>query len=122
MLNNAAKYTAPTGRIRVTVAAEEDYAVLSIEDAGAGIAPEFLPRVFDPFLQGEQELDRPMGGLGIGLTLVRRLTELHGGTVDAYSAGPGLGSTFVVRLPRIDAVSPATVDVLPGCPLPDRAL
>ena len=87
LLGNAVKFTAASDSIRVSVSSEAGFAVLRIEDAGVGIAPEFLPRVFDPFLQGEQDLHRPMGGLGIGLTLVRRLTELHGGTVDAYSAG-----------------------------------
>jgi signal transduction histidine kinase/ActR/RegA family two-component response regulator len=112
LLNNAVKYTPASGSIRVSVTSEAESAVLRIEDAGVGIAPEFLPRVFDPFLQGEQELNRPMGGLGIGLTLVRRLTELHGGTVDAYSAGTGRGSAFVVRLPRTDApvLAPANTE------------
>ncbi|MEX2125716.1 MAG: MASE1 domain-containing protein [Woeseia sp.] len=121
LLNNAVKYTPATGSIRVSVAREAESAILRVEDAGVGIAPEFLPRVFDPFLQGEQELDRPMGGLGIGLTLVRRLTELHGGSVDAYSPGTGLGSAFVVRLPRIDASVPLTGYVAPGCGSVDRA-
>jgi signal transduction histidine kinase/ActR/RegA family two-component response regulator len=110
LLDNAVKYTPSDGRIRVSVASEAEYAILRVEDAGAGIAPEFLPRVFDPFLQGEQKLDRPMGGLGIGLTLARRLTELHGGTIDAYSAGTGQGSTFIVRLPRTDAPVLAPAD------------
>jgi CheY-like chemotaxis protein len=112
LLNNAVKYTPASGSIRVSVTSEAESAVLRIEDAGVGIAPEFLPRVFDPFLQGEQELNRPMGGLGIGLTLVRRLTELHGGSVDAYSAGTGRGSAFVVRLPRTDApvLAPANTE------------
>ena len=103
LLSNAIKFTPFDGRISVTVAHEADSAVLQIEDAGAGIDAEFLPRVFEPFLQGEQDLARPLGGLGIGLTVVRRLTELHGGTVEAGSRGKGQGSSFVVRLPRIDA-------------------
>jgi signal transduction histidine kinase/ActR/RegA family two-component response regulator len=121
LLNNAVKFTPATGSIRVSVAREAESAILRIEDAGAGIAPEFLPRVFDPFLQGEQELDRPMGGLGIGLTLVRRLTELHGGTVDAYSPGIGRGSAFVVRLPLIDAPVPLSTDVASHSRSADRA-
>lgn len=116
LLNNAVRHTPATGSIRVSVGSEAESAILRIEDTGAGIAPEFLPRVFDPFLQGEQELDRPMGGLGIGLTLVRRLTEMHGGTVDAYSAGTGRGSAFIVRLPRIDAPVLVAPDVAPPQP------
>jgi signal transduction histidine kinase/ActR/RegA family two-component response regulator len=121
LLDNAVKYTPATGSIRVSVASQAESAILRIEDTGVGIAGEFLPHVFDPFLQGEQRLDRPMGGLGIGLTLVRRLTELHGGTVEAQSPGTGLGSTFVVRLPRIDAPLPLTDDVATGSPSADRA-
>lgn len=121
LLSNAIKYTPADASIRVSVTAEADAAILIIEDAGVGISPEFLPRVFDPFLQGEQELDRALGGLGIGLTLVRRLTELHGGTVVAHSPGKGLGSTFVVRLPRIDASAPASDDAAIDCEPPGRA-
>ena len=72
-------------------------------DTGAGIGARLLPRVFDLFVQGEQPSDRERGGLGIGLTLVRRLVELHGGTVEASSAGPGRGSTFTLRLPAVEA-------------------
>jgi CheY-like chemotaxis protein len=77
-----------------------------VQDSGVGIGPELLPRVFDLFAQGETALDRKRGGLGIGLTLVRRLVELHGGTVEAASDGPGRGSTFTVRLPLVPASSP----------------
>lgn len=121
LLSNAVKYTRATDSIRVSVASEAESAILRIEDAGVGIAPEFLPHVFDPFLQGEQGLDRHEGGLGIGLTLVRRLTELHGGTVDAYSSGRGRGSAFVVQLPRIDAPVPLIADVPTRCRSADRA-
>ena len=101
IVGNAMKYTPAGGSIRVRVGAENGDAVLRVEDSGYGIAPELLPRVFDLFVQGEQTLDRAQGGLGIGLTLVRRLVELHGGTVSAFSEGPGRGSTFTVRLPRV---------------------
>jgi len=101
LLQNAVKYTPAGGEIRVLVTPEGRDAVLSIRDSGVGIAPEFLPRVFDIFVQGDQSLDRSKGGLGIGLALVRRLVEQHGGTVAVASEGAGKGSTFTVRLPAI---------------------
>ena len=101
LLSNAVKFT-PVGRaIRIGVRAEADTAVLVVEDEGIGIADEILPRIFDLFFQGERSAARSEGGLGIGLTLVKTLTELHGGSVEARTGGPGLGSTFVVRLPRV---------------------
>jgi CheY-like chemotaxis protein len=99
---NAIKYTPARGTVDVRTSREGGQAVLRVDDTGIGIAANFLPRVFDLFAQGEQDLARAPGGLGIGLTLVRQLTELHGGTAEARSAGPGRGSTFVVRLPRIE--------------------
>jgi K+-sensing histidine kinase KdpD/CheY-like chemotaxis protein len=99
LLTNSVKYTPPGGLIRVRVRAEGEQVVVRVEDSGIGIPPALLPRVFDLFTQGERGLDRGSGGLGIGLTLVRRLVEQHGGAVEAYSDGPGCGSTFVVRLP-----------------------
>jgi signal transduction histidine kinase/ActR/RegA family two-component response regulator len=100
LVGNALKHT-PVGRsIRVIVRALEGVAELRVEDDGLGIAGQLLPNVFEPFQQGEQGLDRSTGGLGLGLTLVRRLTQLHGGTIEALSAGPNQGSAFVVRLPR----------------------
>jgi two-component system, sensor histidine kinase len=101
IVGNAVKYTPAGGTIRVRVTIEGSDAVLQVEDNGYGIAPELLPRVFDLFVQGERTLDRAQGGLGIGLTLVRRLVELHGGTVAAFSDGPGRGSVFTVRLPKL---------------------
>ena len=101
IVGNAVKYTPAGGSIHVHLTTEGDEAVLRVEDTGYGIAPELLPRVFDLFVQGERTLDRAQGGLGIGLTLVRRLVALHGGTVSASSEGPGRGSTFTVRLPKI---------------------
>jgi len=99
LVNNAAKYTPPRGRIAVTVARDQDEAVIRIRDNGIGIPTELLPRVFDLFRQGDRTLARSGGGLGIGLTIVRNLVALHGGTVAAHSDGPGAGSEFVVRVP-----------------------
>ncbi|HEY7521372.1 MAG TPA: ATP-binding protein [Methylomirabilota bacterium] len=103
LVSNALKYTPAGGRVHVAVRAEDESAVIRVEDTGIGLEPSLLPRVFDLFVQGEQRVERSRGGLGIGLTLVRRLVELHGGTVGAVSAGPGRGTTFVVRLPRVEA-------------------
>ncbi|WKB54307.1 ATP-binding protein [Eleftheria terrae] len=110
LLTNAAKYTPAEGHIEVRVFPEGDQAVLQISDSGIGIPDALLPRVFDLFVQGERSLDRRQGGLGIGLTLVRRIVELHGGSVTADSAGPNLGSRFTVRLQR--AIAPPAVAAL----------
>jgi PAS domain S-box-containing protein len=99
LLNNAAKYTDPGGRIRVEIEREKNNAVVRICDTGMGIPAAMLPRIFDMFVQVERAGDHSQGGLGIGLTLVKRLTELHGGTIEARSDGPGKGSVFTVRLP-----------------------
>ena len=100
LVSNALKYTPAGGWIRVTVTREGEAAVLNVTDSGVGMPPELCVRVFDLFVQGEDILERSQGGLGIGLTLVRRLTELHGGSVEAFSEGPGRGSRFSVRLPE----------------------
>ena len=99
LLNNAAKYTNQGGRIWVTAVREKNSAAVTVRDTGIGIAAAALPRVFDMFMQGDATKSRGGGGLGIGLTLVRTLTEMHGGIVEARSEGPGKGSEFVVRLP-----------------------
>ena len=99
LLTNAAKYTDQGGTIAVRGGRESDDIVLRVEDNGVGIAADLLPRIFDPFVQAPRGVDRSGGGLGIGLTLVRSLLQLHGGSVRAYSDGPGHGSTFVIRLP-----------------------
>jgi signal transduction histidine kinase len=101
LLTNAVKYTPPGGQIRVALRADGADAVLSIEDSGFGISPSLLPFIFDMYVQADQTIDRARGGLGIGLALVRRLVELHGGTVDASSDGEGHGSRFTVRLRTI---------------------
>lgn len=103
LLHNAAKYTAAGGRIEVDVAACDGEAVVSVSDNGCGIPPEMLSRVFDLFVQSPRTLDRSQGGLGVGLTVVRQLVQMHHGSVRVESAGPGRGSTFTIRLPRIQA-------------------
>ncbi|WP_220456293.1 response regulator [Rugamonas brunnea] len=108
LLDNALKYTPPGGRIEVRTGTDGNEAVLTVHDSGVGIAPDLLPQVFDVFVQGASTLDRSQGGLGIGLSLVRRLAELHGGQVRADSGGDGAGSTFTLRLPRVAHGEPAT--------------
>ena len=103
LLTNAAKYTPESGRIDVSLAGQDGQAVLIVHDNGSGIGPDLLPVVFDLFTQGSRTLDRAQGGLGLGLALVRKLVELHGGSVTAASPGPGQGSTFTVRLPLLAA-------------------
>jgi signal transduction histidine kinase len=105
LVGNAIKYTPARGTITVRVRKHGDEALLTVADNGAGMPADLLSRVFDPFVQGERELDRAHGGLGIGLTLVRRLAELHGGAASAASAGPGLGSEFQVRFPAVEPPS-----------------
>jgi signal transduction histidine kinase len=112
LLTNAAKYTPAGGTIFVSVAAHNSEAILRVRDTGIGIEPELLPRMFDLFVQGQRALDRSQGGLGIGLTLVRRLTELHGGRVEAHSTGVGKGSEFIVVLPLIG--TPKSIETEPG--------
>jgi signal transduction histidine kinase/FixJ family two-component response regulator len=127
LLNNAAKFTDPGGRIELSARREGDDAVLRVRDNGAGIAPELLPTVFDLFVQDDRSLARSHGGLGIGLTLVRSLVAKHGGTVEARSEGLGHGSELTVRLPLIpapetrahDAGEPATAA---GARRPSRIL
>jgi signal transduction histidine kinase len=101
LLRNSAKYTDPGGHIGISVHREGGEAVLCVRDDGVGIAPDLLPRVFDLFTQGQQGLDRAGAGLGIGLTLVRNLVEMHGGRVEAQSPGTGAGCTIEVRLPLL---------------------
>jgi CheY-like chemotaxis protein/two-component sensor histidine kinase len=108
LVGNALKFTPPGGAVSVAVGDDAREAIVRVSDTGHGIAADMLPRIFDLFAQGEQAADRAQGGLGIGLTLVRRLVELHGGRVEAASAGPGTGSTFTVHFPRLPAPRPAS--------------
>ena len=109
LLNNASKYTDRGGHVVLVVRREQERLAVEVRDDGAGINAELLPRIFELFVQGHQDLARVEGGLGLGLTLVRHLVELHGGEVEARSAGPGRGSRFIVRLPydHVGAVSDA---------------
>jgi len=99
ILSNAAKYTSQNGRVHVRASATADQVTVSVEDSGDGIAPELLDQIFEPFVQGDQGLDRKRGGLGIGLAVVRKLVRSHDGEVFAESPGPGRGSRLTVRLP-----------------------
>jgi CheY-like chemotaxis protein/two-component sensor histidine kinase len=113
LISNAAKYTDPGGQILVSAGNEGGEAVIRVRDSGIGIAAEMLPRIFELFAQADRALDRSEGGLGIGLTVVEKLVALHGGSVQAFSDGPGRGAEFVVRLPgaivkREDAHVPVT--------------
>ncbi|MEO7496647.1 MAG: response regulator [Massilia sp.] len=108
LIDNALKYTPAGGDIHIAVLQDEEDVVLTVRDSGVGIAADLLPHVFDVFVQGSITIDRSQGGLGIGLALVRRLVELHGGSVSADSPGAGAGSTFTIRLP---GVAPAVTAV-----------
>jgi PAS domain S-box-containing protein len=107
VLNNAAKYTEPGGRIRLTGVLQGDEVVVRVADTGVGIPAEKLPSVFELFFQADRSLERSQGGLGVGLSLVRRLVELHGGRVQAHSEGIGKGSEFTIRLPVLAETPPA---------------
>jgi len=118
LVNNAVKFTTEPGEIRVETSAAHGEAFVAVQDPGIGFAPEAASALFAPFLQVNPTLARTAGGLGIGLTIVQRLAELHGGTVSASSAGPGQGARFVVRLPL--ATGAAAADA-PGAPPPRPA-
>jgi signal transduction histidine kinase len=118
LLNNAAKYTSEGGKITLNVMREGSDALIEVRDTGTGIAPNILPHIFDLFTQADHSLAHSQGGLGIGLTLVRQLLEIHGGTVTAASAGVDLGSVFTVRLPTLSMDSSATKSELTESALP----
>jgi PAS domain S-box-containing protein len=118
LVDNALKYTPAGGEVRIVTAREGGDAIVRVEDTGEGMRADLLPKVFDLFAQEPQALDRARGGLGLGLTLVKRLVELHSGSVAASSAGPGCGSQFTVRLPAVPA--PAEQAVAPAAPAAGR--
>jgi signal transduction histidine kinase/ActR/RegA family two-component response regulator len=122
LVSNALKYTPEGGHVRVRTRAEGGHAVLEVTDTGVGLPPEVLPRVFDLFFQEDRSLDRSQGGLGVGLTLVKRLVELHGGTVAAASEGPSRGSTFTVRLPRGEVAAAQASPAVAAAPGTGRRL
>jgi len=119
LLTNAARYTEPGGKIWVAASREDGEVVIRVKDNGPGIDAKLLPHVFDLFVQGKRSADRAQGGLGIGLTLVKNLVALHGGSVHACSDGPGQGSEFVIRLPAADAVpaGPPSATAVPPLPV-----
>ncbi len=106
LLANAAKFTPAGGTVTLSLCRDADHVVLRVRDTGVGITADVLPQVFEPFIQADRTLERSRGGLGLGLALVRWLTELHGGTASAHSAGPGHGAELVVRLPLREGVVP----------------
>jgi signal transduction histidine kinase len=107
ILTNAAKYTDVAGEIRIESREENGEAVIAVGDDGIGIAPELLPKIFELFVQGDRTLDRSQGGLGVGLAIVKRLVDMHGGSVRALSSGHGRGATFEIRLPLVPSAQPA---------------
>jgi two-component system, chemotaxis family, CheB/CheR fusion protein len=118
LLNNACKFTDKGGRVWLTIERDADRAVIRVRDTGIGIAADQLPRLFEMFVQVDTSLERSRDGLGLGLTLVKALVEMHGGTVEAYSDGLGRGTEFIVRLPLLSAV--AAPAPLPAAAKPTR--
>ena len=122
LLNNAAKYTNHGGHISISTRRESGDAIVAVKDNGIGIAPNALNQVFDMFMQVDRSTRRSQGGLGIGLTLVKSLVGMHGGTVEARSEGPGLGSEFIVKLPLLVETASAVAPIRKVTPLPSRRL
>ncbi len=124
LLSNAVKFTPQSGMVAVGLQPKDGYAQITVSDTGQGISPEFLPYVFDRFRQAESASSRIFGGLGLGLSIVRHLVEMHGGTVQAQSAGLGLGTTFTILLPlvggegqrELDNDAPSELDTVLDCP------
>ncbi|MEN3944244.1 ATP-binding protein [Prosthecobacter sp. SYSU 5D2] len=122
LLTNAAKYTPKGGKVRMEASRQGQEIVVTVKDNGMGIEPKRLPEMFQLFTQGERSIARSEGGLGIGLTIVEKLTEMHDGKVEAFSAGPGQGSLFTVRLPAAAVQIPAPQDKSPQVSDPTKAL
>jgi PAS domain S-box-containing protein len=116
LVSNAAKYTEPSGHISLSAERLGPEVLIKVKDTGIGILPEMLPKVFDLFVQADRSLDRAQGGLGIGLTLVRALVQMHEGKVEAHSPGVGHGAEFIVRLPVVGEVAPTEPEKLPPTP------
>jgi PAS domain S-box-containing protein len=124
LLTNAVKFTPKGGRVGVVLRYGAGSVEVRVADSGAGIAPEFLPHIFEPFRQADARFDRSHGGLGLGLAITRQLVDLHGGTIDAASDGAGRGATFTIRLPQASAALPAVDDdeaVFADTPVPTDA-
>ena len=107
LLGNAVKYSDAGSSIWLSVNCEKDEAVISVKDTGIGIPADMLPKVFEMFIQGDRSLEKSRGGLGVGLSIVKQLVEMHGGRVEAHSEGPGRGSEFIIRLPIVPAPTQA---------------
>jgi anti-sigma regulatory factor (Ser/Thr protein kinase) len=114
ILSNAAKHSSRGGHVHVGASANEDQVVITVTDSGDGIAPEFIGQIFEPFVQGEQGLERKRGGLGVGLSIARKLVRAHRGELHVESPGVGKGSRFTVSLPRES--TPSTSDTSPPPP------
>lgn len=122
LLNNSIKYTDRGGRILLESREEDGQVVIEVSDNGTGISPHLMPRIFDLFVQSDRTLDRSQGGLGIGLSVVRRLIEMHGGTVTARSDGPGQGAVFTIRLPLVKPPGKGAPASVREAPAPRRIL
>jgi signal transduction histidine kinase/ActR/RegA family two-component response regulator len=121
VLSNAVKYTPSGGTIDVWIERDDTDVIVRVRDTGRGIEPDMLPRIFDIFTQGDVTIDRAEGGMGIGLTLVKKLVELHDGSVEAHSAGKGSGSEFVIRVPLMRE-APASVQAAPPATRSDASI
>jgi len=122
VLNNAAKYSPPGGKISLEVTSTEDRAVISVKDNGLGISAALLPKIFDLFVQADSSIERSHGGLGVGLTIVRRFVQMHGGTIEAHSEGLGRGSEFIITFP-LEKIAKAAKEETPALmTAPSRAL
>ena len=122
LLNNAAKYTDPGGKIQLAVERQGSDAVVAVRDNGIGLSADLLPNLFEMFTQAKAPVNRPQSGLGIGLALVKRLVEMHGGTISAKSDGPGQGSLFIVRVPVMIEASQSTAPTQSECCMPTSSL